>query len=103
LVADPGLLQAALARPQATVFGADAYPTTLRKAAALMESLARNRCLVDGNKRTAWAATKLFLLFNDIHLHADDIDAAEHYVLNVAQGKLTLAESEAVLQRWSDR
>jgi death-on-curing protein len=56
-IADVGLLQSALARPQATVFGEDAYPSLAGKAAALMESLARNRCLVDGNKRIAWAAT----------------------------------------------
>lgn len=39
-----------------TVFGLDAYPTLLTKAAALMKSLARNHALLDGNKRTAWAA-----------------------------------------------
>lgn len=50
LVADAGLLQSALARPQATVFGQDAYRSLAAKAAALMESLARNHCLVDGNK-----------------------------------------------------
>jgi death-on-curing protein len=101
LIPDPGLLQAALTRPQATVFGADAYPTITRKAAALMESLGRNHCLVDGNKRIAWAATKLFLLFNDIYLGADDVAAAERYVLDVAQGSLTLADSDATIRQWS--
>jgi len=41
LVADYGLLESALARPEATVFGHDAYPDTHDKAAALLESLTR--------------------------------------------------------------
>jgi death-on-curing protein len=45
-VRDVGLLQAAVHRPGATVFGQDAYPTLLAKAAALLHSLARNRPLV---------------------------------------------------------
>lgn len=54
-VADYGLLDSAIARPRATVFGLDAYPDLFAKAAALLESLACNHALVDGNKRTAWA------------------------------------------------
>jgi death on curing protein len=42
-VRDYGLLEAALARPQATAFGKDAYPSLDAKAAALLHSLARNR------------------------------------------------------------
>ena len=55
---------AALARPQASVFGEDAYPTIHQKAAALLQSLATNHALADGNKRTAWAATRLFYGLN---------------------------------------
>ena len=49
-VRDAGLLEAALARRQSTVFGADAYPDLHSKAAALPHSLARSHGLVDGNK-----------------------------------------------------
>lgn len=56
-VRDYGLLDSTLARPQSSVFGQDAYVDTWEKAAALMESLARNRGLVDGDKRLAWYAT----------------------------------------------
>ena len=41
-------LESALARPRATVFGSDAYPSLDAKAAALLHSLARNHALVDG-------------------------------------------------------
>ena len=86
-VADYGLLDSAVARARATAFGLDAYPTLLTKAAALMQSLARNHSLVDGNKRTAWAAAWTFLTINGTELSSSfDIDAAELLVLGVATG-----------------
>ena len=63
-VGDYGLLESAIARPQATVFGEDAYPTLHEKAAALLQSLATNHALIDGNKRTAFVATALFYELN---------------------------------------
>jgi len=54
-VRDYRLLEAALARPQASVAGQDAYPTLDHKAAAPLHSQARNHPLVDGNKRLALA------------------------------------------------
>ncbi|MCX5343269.1 type II toxin-antitoxin system death-on-curing family toxin [Streptomyces atratus] len=90
-VRDYGLLDSALARPQASVFGQDAYPDVWQKAAALMESLARNRALVDGNKRIAWYATWVFLHINGHRLSADfDVDEAEKFVLDVRQGALDM-------------
>ena len=50
-VRDVGLLDSALARPQSSAFGEDAYPTLRLKAAALMHSLVKNHSLMDGNKR----------------------------------------------------
>ncbi len=41
-----GLLESALARPQTTVFGDDAYPRIDDKAAALLDSMARKHSLV---------------------------------------------------------
>lgn len=84
-VRDYGLLDAAVARPQATVFGVDAYPLVWDKAAALLQSLARNHALVDGNKRTAWAAAWTFLGINGIDLSPDfDVDRAEDLMNEVA-------------------
>jgi death on curing protein len=59
-VRDHGLLESALARPQAAAFGQDAYLTLDEKAAALLHSLARNHALVDGNKRLALAGLIAF-------------------------------------------
>jgi death on curing protein len=81
---DYGLLDAAVARPRATVFGVDAYPDLYTKAAALLQSIARNHALVDGNKRTAWAAAWTFLYINGIELAEFDVDDAEQLMNRVA-------------------
>ncbi|MFB7610070.1 type II toxin-antitoxin system death-on-curing family toxin [Streptomyces gardneri] len=101
-VRDYGLLESALGRPQASVFGQDAYPEIWEKAAALMESLARNHGLVDGNKRIAWYATWVFLHINGHPLDpAFDVDEAEKFVLDVCQGALDLPEIAQHLPRFA--
>ncbi len=87
-VSDYGLLESALARPKATVFGEDAYPGVHEKAAALLQSLATNRALVDGNKRTAFVATALFYELNGHHVPGDPEDELFELVIAVATGKL---------------
>ncbi|UGT59696.1 type II toxin-antitoxin system death-on-curing family toxin [Nocardia asteroides] len=87
-VRDYGLLDSALARPRTSVFGQDAYADLWHKAAALMESVARNHGLVDGNKRLAWYATWVFLHLNGYPLDPGfDVDRAERFVLAVCQGE----------------
>lgn len=86
-VRDHGLLQSALARPQASVFGDDAYPSLEEKTAALLHSLARNHALVDGNKRLALAATIAFLGINGVRLTLTN-DEAYELVMAVAEGQL---------------
>lgn len=104
-VGDYGLLDAAVARPQATVFGVDAYPDLYAKAAALLQSLARNHALVDGNKRTAWASAWTFLYLNGIELSPDfDVDAAEAFMNDVAQrGELPIEDIAAPLSSFAAR
>jgi death-on-curing protein len=86
-VRDFGLLESALARPQATAFGADAYHGVGEKAAALLHSLARNHALVDGNKRLALAATIAFLGLNGRRLTCSN-DQAYELVMSVAAGDI---------------
>ena len=84
-VRDYGLLESALARPQASVLGEDAYPDLHAKAAALLHSLARNHALIDGNKRLALAATIAFLGVNGQRLTLSN-DAAYELLMAVATG-----------------
>jgi death-on-curing protein len=86
-IRDVGLLESALARPRASAFGEDAYPTIHEKAAALLHSLARNHALVDGNKRLALAATIAFYGMNGMRLTLTN-DAAYELVIEIASGEL---------------
>lgn len=89
-VRDLGLLDSACHRPQASLFGQEAYPTLIGKAAALMHSLASNHALVDGNKRLALLATAVFLRINRYGLDLTD-DEAFDLTMSVAAGQLGAA------------
>lgn len=65
-VLDKGLLESALARP-----GTGYYHSLSEQAAALMQSLAMNHDLVDGNERVAFALTAVFLRSNGVRLKVD--------------------------------
>lgn len=95
-VRDAGLLAAAAARPRTTVFGKDAYPAFEDKAAALLHSLVRNHALVDGNKRLAWAAARVFHLLNGRDL-TYTVDDAERLMLQAASGELDVHDIAAWL------
>ena len=86
-VRDYGLLESAIARPAATVFGEDAYPQLEVKAAALLHSLCTNHALVDGNKRLAWAATIVFLMLNGRVIATPPEPDAFDLVLAIATGQ----------------
>lgn len=93
-VRDHGLLESALARPRASAFGANAYPSIHEKAAALLHSLGRNHALVDGNKRLALAGVIAFLGMNGLRLTFSN-DEAYDLVMGVATGELDDVESIA--------
>jgi len=88
-VRDLGLLDAAVARPRSSAFGADAYPTLELKAAALLHSLVRNHALVDGNKRLAWLAAVVFLDLDGHRVSLDD-DGAFTLVMEAAEGRVDI-------------
>lgn len=86
-VRDVGLLSAAVARPRMAVFGYDPYPTLAEKAAALMHSIARNHCLIDGNKRLALAAALVFCEINGSPVAMTN-DEAYDLTMRVAEGQI---------------
>jgi death on curing protein len=88
VVRDLGLIDSAVHRPRSAMFGHEAYPDLMTKAAALLQSLAVNHPLIDGNKRLSWLVTDVFLRFNGVELDIDD-DCAYDLVVAVASGKLT--------------
>lgn len=74
-VRDPGLLEAALYRPQTGY-----YADLIEEAAALWESMSQNHPFIDGNKRTAFAVTYTFLAINDMRLAADAQETYEFVI-----------------------
>lgn len=89
-IRDVGLLASAVARPQTTIGGEDAYPTMWLKAGALLQSVVGNHALVDGNKRLGWLSVAVFLEINDLSVAAASNDDVYALVMAVAQGELSL-------------
>lgn len=100
MLRDFGLLDSAVARPQSSAFGEDAYPTLHEKAATLLYGLARNHPFVDANKRTAWAATSVFYQINGYELAVDDGDVVA-LVVDIAEGQLDVPNIAASLKVWA--
>ncbi len=88
---DRGLLESAVARPQASAFGTDAYPDLAAKAAVLLHSLVLNHPFVDGNKRTAVLAALVFLDLNGYTVRWDQREALD-FMLRLAQHQIELED-----------
>ena len=90
-VRDEGLLESALAQPQATFGGQFLHRTISEQAAAYLYHIAMNHPFIDGNKRTAFAVTDTFLRLNGCALNLKD-DRAYDLVMRVARGTMTKEE-----------
>ena len=97
-VREIGLLESAAARPKTSVFGEDAYLTFAEKTAAILHSIARNHALIDGNKRLAWSAARLFCLMNDLDINMKQ-DKAYEMVVGVAAGQIEMDELVKILKK----
>jgi len=88
-IRDRGLLESALFRPQNLVnYG---NPDLAALAAAYGFGLVRNHPFIDGNKRTAFTVTELFLALNGQVLIADD-SSCVITMLKLAEGSLSEIE-----------
>ncbi len=97
-IRDMGLLGAAAARPQTTLFGDDAYPDVWTKSAALLHSIVKNHPLVDGNKRLGWLATAVFLELNGVAAISAANDDVYDLVVGVAAGHDSIDNIATALQ-----
>jgi death-on-curing protein len=99
-VRDIGLLEAAVARTRASVYGEDAYPDLDAKAAALLHSIVTGHALIDGNKRLGWVSVRLFYRLNGSDLRPP-IDDAYRLVMSIADGSLCdVQEIADLLRAW---
>lgn len=97
-VKDHGLLESAVHRPQQSVFGENS--NLYDKAAALLESLVKNHCFHNGNKRTAYLVTKSFLMLNGKHLRMEREYAVE-FIVDIAKGIHSLETTAHILKEHS--
>lgn len=99
LLADFGLLESAILRPQATFGGVDLYPDFSTKAAVLVFSLIRNHPFIDGNKRTGVGALDAFCLLNGYELAVDDAEIVG-LALDIAEGTIAVEAIAGLIKSW---
>lgn len=93
-VRDLGLLESAIAMPQAGFGGQFLHADLFTMAAAYLFHIAKNHPFIDGNKRTAAMAAFTFLDMNGFELMASDEDY-ERVVLAAATSEL---DKEAIAE-----
>lgn len=91
IVLNRHLLQSAAKRPYTRMFGHEAYPTILEKAASLVHALAHDHLFADGNKRTAQIVLEQFLANNG---YRPTWNARQAYaiILEIAKGKCDIPQ-----------
>ena len=96
-VKDLGLLDSALARPSASMFGVDAYGDLESKAVALHQSLVKNHSLIDGNKRCSWLVLNVFIELNG-HQLLMTVDEGLDFTLGVAESRYDIEQAAAIIK-----
>lgn len=94
-VRDRGLVESALARARSGY-----YASLSEQAAALLQSFARNRAFVDGNKRVAWASSLVYLRMNGYRVRVSADEAERFLIEQVIVGHAELATIAGWLERY---
>ena len=92
------LLLSAMGNVEATFGEIFLHETVFEMAAAYLYGICRNHPFVDGNKRTAVAASLTFLGMNDIGIDADE-DEFYELVIGVAEGRVSKAVVAVFLEK----
>ncbi len=93
-IRDAGLLQSALAQPQAGIGGEYLHGDIYEMAAAYLYHIVQNHPFLDGNKRVGSAAAIVFLALNDVQIENDE-EGLVKLTISVATGqagKVEIAE-----------
>ena len=96
-IRDRGLLESALAMPEASYGGEELHPTPYEKAAAYLFHVVKNHPFVDGNKRAGLALCLVFLRLNGVRIRASD-DELVSLVLGVVTGRFGKPEVAVFLR-----
>ena len=93
-IRDDGLLESALARPQ-NLYAYEGQNDIFELAASYAEGIARNHAFVDGNKRTAYATSDLFLYKNGYDLNAEQVQEQTRLFESLAKREVSREELAA--------
>lgn len=96
-----GCVEAALALPAQAFFGRELYPDLASKAAAYLFHLTQKHCFGQGNKRTAWAATRMFLRRHGQRFGGSEFSDARaiRICLEIARGRCDLEQTTTWIRR----
>jgi death-on-curing protein len=101
-IRDMGLLQSAVAMPQASFGGQLLHADLFEMAAAYLFHIVQNHAFLDGNMRVGAAAAMVFLELNGAEVKITN-EALAETVLAVAQGKLGKPAAAEFLRKHSHR
>lgn len=99
-VKEPELLDSSIHRPFQTMFGESLYKDIFEKAVALFESLAKNHCFHNANKRTAFVCMTYFLFING-HVCVMNEHKASDLTVDFVVGKLTFEDVVSMVRSHS--
>jgi death-on-curing protein len=99
-IRDEGLLESALAQPQASFAGQHAHNTLYEMAAAYAFHIAQNQPFVDGNKRAGLGCALLFLKLNGVEID-DPTEELYGAMIALAERRLDKAGVAALFERLS--
>ena len=91
------LLESAILRPYQTFDKQELYPSTVDKAAAVIESIVKNHPFLDGNKRTGYVLMRLMLMQNGQDIVATE-DEKYKFVIQIASGELEFKDIKMWIQ-----
>ncbi len=95
---DRGLLESAVAQPEASFAGVYAHDGLFAMAAAYLLHSVKNHPFVDGNKRAGLLTAQVFLAVNGVEL-LDDSAAFYDLTMGVAEGRIDKATVAVELER----
>ncbi len=94
---DEGLLESAVTRPHMAAFYEEA--DLVRQCALLMVGITQAQAFFDGNKRTAFAAGRVFLRLNGLAFQRDPLELA-YQLEAVATREGSVREATDRFERW---
>jgi death-on-curing protein len=100
-VRDLGLLESAVAQPQASFDGVYLHDDLFLMAAAYLFHITQNHALIDGNKRTGLVAALTFLRLNGVAM-PPDLDIFYDLTIGVATGMLNKTDVAAEFRRLAE-